>query len=81
MWDQREGMGLLEYHAMPSLRDVAHAGVLLAFRNRSTPDRGKWCSPSGQAAWTVHPVQNHTLRGHSPSARFFQAGGRVGPAL
>ncbi len=25
--DQIEGMGLLEYQAMPSLRDVAHDGV------------------------------------------------------
>jgi hypothetical protein len=28
---QREGMGLQEYHAMPSLRDVAHDGWLLTF--------------------------------------------------
>jgi hypothetical protein len=64
--DQRESMGLLEYQAMPSLRDVAHDGVLFTFSNRSALDRGKWCGPSGQAAWTVHHVQNHTLLGHSP---------------
>ncbi len=34
---------------------------------------------SGQAVWTVHNVQNHTLLGHSPTAS--QAGRRVGPAL
>jgi hypothetical protein len=29
--DQREGMGLLEYQIMPSLRDVAHDGLLCTF--------------------------------------------------
>ncbi len=29
--DQREGMGLLEFQAMPSLRDVAHDGWLCTF--------------------------------------------------
>jgi hypothetical protein len=77
--DQREGMGLLEYQAMPSLRNVAHDSVLSTSSNRSAPDQGKWCGPSGHAAWTVHHVQNHTLRGHSPPA--IQAGRRVGPAL
>jgi hypothetical protein len=32
---QRECMGLLEYQAMPSFRDVAHDGVLCTFSNRS----------------------------------------------
>jgi hypothetical protein len=72
-------MGLLEYQAMPSLPDVAHDGVLCTICNRSAPGRGNWCGPSGQAAWNVHQVQNHTLLGHSPSA--CQAGRRVGPAL
>ncbi len=36
--------------AMPSLRDAAHDGVLCTFSNRSAPDRGKWCGPSGQLA-------------------------------
>ncbi len=49
-YTQREGMGLLEYQAMPSLRDVAHDGGLCTFSNISGPDRGKWCGPSGQAA-------------------------------
>ncbi len=53
---QREGMGLLEYQAMPSLRDAAHDGVLCTFSNKSAPDRDKWFGPSGQAAWTVHHV-------------------------
>jgi hypothetical protein len=79
--EQREGMGLLlEYHqAMPFLRDVAHDGVLRTFSIRSAPDRDKWCGPSGQAAWTVHHVKNHTLLGHSPPAS--QAGRCVGPVL
>jgi hypothetical protein len=34
---------------------------------------------SGQAAWTIHHVQNHTLLGHSPLDS--QAVHRVGPAL
>ncbi len=25
------------------------------------PDRGKWCGPLGQAAWTVHRVQGQRL--------------------
>jgi hypothetical protein len=56
----------LEYQTMPSLRDVAHDDVLCTLSNRSAPDRGKWCGLSGQAAWTAHRVQNHTLMGHSP---------------
>jgi hypothetical protein len=51
-------MALLETQDMPSLRDVAHDGVLCTFSNRAAPGRGKWCGPSGQAAWTVHHVQN-----------------------
>ncbi len=62
-------MGLLEYQAMPSLRDVARDGFLSTFSNRSAPDRGKWCGPSGQAAWTVHRVQNHTLLGSLSSCQ------------
>ncbi len=34
-------MGLLEYQAMPSLRDVAHDGALCTFSNISAPDLGK----------------------------------------
>jgi hypothetical protein len=45
------------------------------FSNRSAPDRAKWCGPSGQAAWTAHHIQNHTLLGHSPPAS--QAGRHV----
>ncbi len=64
-------MGLLEYQTMPSLRDVAHDGVLCTFSNRSAPDRGKWCGPS--------IMYNHTLLGHSPPAS--QVGRRVELAL
>ena len=38
-YNLREGMGLPEYQAVPSLRDVAHDGVLCSFSNRSAPDR------------------------------------------
>ncbi len=76
---QREGMDLPRVQAMPSLRVIAHDGVLCTFINRSAPDRDKWYDPSGQAAWTVHHVQNHTLPGHSPPAN--QASRRVGQAL
>jgi hypothetical protein len=72
-------MGLVEHQAMPSLRVEAHNGVLCTLSNRSAPDQGMWCGPSGQAAWTVNYVQNHTLLGHSPPAS--QAGRRVGLAL
>jgi hypothetical protein len=64
---------------MTSLREIAHDGVLCTFSKRSAPDRGKLCGPSGQAAWAVYHVQNHTLLGHSLSAS--QAGRRVGLAL
>jgi hypothetical protein len=77
--NQIEGMGLLTtrlpVHVFFAWRD----GVLCTFSNRSAPDRGKWCGPSGQAAWTVNYVQNHTLLGHSPPAS--QAGRRVGTVL
>jgi hypothetical protein len=72
-------VGELEYQAMPSLRDVAHDGILNTFSNRSATGQDKRCGPPGQAAWTVHHVQNHTLLVHSPPVS--QAGGRVGPAL
>jgi hypothetical protein len=63
-------MGLLEYQAMPSLRDVAHDGVL-CFSNtcRSDLDRDTWCDPSGRAAWTVHHTQTGSLLTDSYSDR------------
>ncbi len=64
---QRDAMGLLEYQAMYSLRNVAHDDVLCTFSNRS--DWDKWCGPFGQAAWIVHHVQNHTLLGQSASSQ------------
>ncbi len=69
-------MGLLDYRTMPSLPDVAHDGVLCTFSHSSVLDRGKWCCPSEQAAWTVKHVKNHTLLGDSPPAS--QVGRRVG---
>ncbi len=66
--DQREGMGLLDYRAMPSLRDVAHYGWLCiaAGYSISTP-LGSFCQgnrygtgPEQVAVRPVHHVQNHT---------------------
>jgi hypothetical protein len=74
-------MGVLENQTMPSLRVVAHDGLFVycPFSYRSALDRGNWCGLSGQAAWTVYRVKNHTLLSDSLSAS--QAGRRVGPAL
>jgi hypothetical protein len=72
-------MGLLEYKAMPSFRDVNYDDVLCTISNRSAPDRASGMVRQGQATWTVYHVQNHTLRSHSPPAS--QAGRRVGPVL
>jgi hypothetical protein len=41
-------MGLLEYRAMTSLRDVAHDGVLLTVSNRSAPDQVVWSVKAGE---------------------------------
>ncbi len=64
---------------LPSLRDVAQDGVLCTFSNRSAADGGKLCGLSGQTAWTVLHVHNHSLLGLSLPAS--QTGRRVGPAL
>jgi hypothetical protein len=72
-------MGLLEYKAMPSFRDVNYDDDLFTLSNESAPDRASGLVRQGQKAWTAHHVQNHTLRGHSPPAS--QAGRRVGPVL
>ncbi len=64
--------------AMPSLHDLALDCVLCTFNNISVQDWGKWGGLSGQATWTAHHVQDHTLLGHSPPAS--QAGRRIGPA-
>jgi hypothetical protein len=43
----REGMGLLEDQAMPSLRDEAHGGVLCIVCSRSAPlGQVEWSGPS-----------------------------------
>ena len=67
MHSQREGMGLLEYQAMPSLRDVAHDGVVCTIRN------------TGQVARSVrvdgmdHPSRTKSHPAGSLSSR--QSGG------
>ncbi len=75
-WDTRHGSTRGSGHVL--LRTVAHDTVLCRFSNRSDPDPDKWCGPSGQAAWTVHRVKNHTLLGPPLPIR---VGRRVGPAL
>ncbi len=70
----KRSMVLLEYQAMPSLRDMADDSVLCTFSNRSAPDRDRWCGSSGQAAWIVHHLQNHTAGSLSSS----QLEGRLG---
>ncbi len=69
--NQREGMGQLEYHAMPSLRNVAHDGALFTFSNRSVPDRGRRHGPS--ITYKITPCGVTLLAS--------QAGRRVGPAI
>ncbi len=48
--ERRHGSSIVPGHAFLASHDC----VLCTFRNRSAPDRGKWCGPSGQAVWTVH---------------------------
>jgi hypothetical protein len=47
--NQREGVGLLEYQAKPSLRGVTHGGVCVHLVI-DHPETGQCCGPSGQAA-------------------------------
>ncbi len=70
---QREGMGLLEYQVMPSLRDVAHDKWLLTLLYNSNwkfhqltagqllPGH-RYGSEKRQAVRPVHHVQNNTCR-------------------
>jgi hypothetical protein len=70
-------MGLLEYQAMPSLRDIAHDGVSCTFSNsRSAPDRDKYFCPFVRAGSMDRLSRtNHTLPGSLPPTS--QAGRRV----
>jgi hypothetical protein len=68
--NQSEDMALLECQTMPSVHEVAHDGVLCTHLVTDQPQiGGKWCGPSGQAAWTVHRVQNHTSAGSLSSSQ------------
>jgi hypothetical protein len=49
-------MDLLEYKAMPSLRDVDHDGVLCTFSNRSAPNLGKLNGPLGETPCWACPL-------------------------
>jgi hypothetical protein len=72
-YDQREGMGLLEHQAMPSLRDVAHDRWLCTFtiiQQLETQSARSWAAPvwatgtvqKRQAVRPVHHVQNYICR-------------------
>ncbi len=50
---------------MPSLRDVAHDGVLCTFSNRSDRDRGKWFSPSPSASLGTGGGEIKRVRGRN----------------
>ncbi len=79
---QREGMALLEYQSMPSLRDVAHDGWLLSVcvhllhilhrleipsaRSCAAPMRATGTVRKSQAIRPVHHVQKSHLPGHYP---------------
>ncbi len=78
-------MGLLDYQAMPSLRDVAHDEWLCNVYDYY-PARSWAGSRQGNrygtemAGGTAHPSRTKShLPGQTPPAS--QAGGRVGPAL
>jgi hypothetical protein len=79
--DQREGMDLLVYQAMPSLRDVAYDGWLCTFtikQQLEIPSARSWTAPvrgtgtvrktekAGSKARPSH-IKSH-LPGHSPPA-------------
>jgi hypothetical protein len=74
-------MGLLEYQAMSSLRDVAHDGVLCTFNKRSAPDLSRMVSlvRAGDMDRPSRIKSHPAVPGHSPPAS--QADHRVGPAL
>jgi hypothetical protein len=75
-------MGLLEYHAMHSLRDLAHDGWLCTFtlqQQLEIPSAHSWAAPVRACGMDRPSRTKSHLLGHSPPAR--QAGRRVGPAL
>ncbi len=89
---QREGMGLLEYQAMPSLRDVAHDGWWLrtfttyvtaagnSFSSQldSSYQDNRYSMEKAGCAACPSRTKSH-LPCHSPPAS--QAGRRVGAAI
>jgi hypothetical protein len=68
--DQREGMGLLEYRALPSLRDVAHGGVFCVHLVIDQPQTGaSGVVRQGRRHGPSIMCQNHPLLGHSSSSQ------------
>jgi hypothetical protein len=86
-WRIQETIRLSNIGSRPQSTWLSDIGLRKNYRlptsgNKATPapDQAKLCGPSGQAAWTGHHVQNHSLLlGHSPPAS--QVGCRVGPAF
>jgi hypothetical protein len=75
--DQKKGMGLLEYQAMPFSRDVPNEGWLCTFtikqqlevpsaRSCAAPVRATGTVRKRQAVRFVHHVQHHTSRVKPP---------------
>jgi hypothetical protein len=60
-------MGLLEYKAIPSLRDVAYDGVLCTFSNRPAQTRAYGAVRQGTILYLVYSVErtvNETATEH-----------------
>jgi hypothetical protein len=68
-------MGLLEYHAMPFLRDVAHEVFCVHLEIYQPQTGASVMFRQGRHGWSI----TYTLLGHTPRAS--QAGRRIGPAL
>ncbi len=67
-------MDLLEYQAMPSLRDIAHDSVLCTFNNRSALDRDKWCGP-WRAGGMDRPLR---IKSHPAGSLFYRQAAVLG---
>ena len=78
-WDQKEGMGLLEYRTMPFLvndrwRMAVYIYFIIAARNFASSQLGSSCKGNRycteKADGTTRPSRTKlSLRGHSPPAR------------
>jgi hypothetical protein len=77
-------MGLLEYQALPSLRDVAHDGWLCTFtikQQLKIPSARSWAAPVRATGTARQHVQKSHLPDHSPAPPARKVGRRIGLAL